>query len=52
QSQKDNLVARARTAKTTAKVNDMLGNVSGTGSMDAFDRMQQKVEALEATAEV
>lgn len=30
----------------------MLGNISGTTSMDAFDRMQEKVESLEANAEV
>ena len=52
QGQKDTLIARARTAKTTTQVNDMLGNISGTTSMDAFDRMQEKVENLEASAEV
>lgn len=52
QSQKDTLIARARTAKTTTQVNDMLGNITGTTSMDAFDRMEEKVEALEASAEV
>eukprot|EP00904_Undaria_pinnatifida_P012864 jgi/Undpi1/8708/HiC_scaffold_25.g11173.m1 len=50
--QKDTLIARARTAKTTTQVNDMLGNISGTTSMDAFDRMQEKVENLEASAEI
>lgn len=52
QSQKDTLIARARTAKTTTKVNDMLGSITGTTSMDAFERMEEKVEALEAGAEV
>ena len=52
QGQKDTLIARARTAKTTSQVNDMLGSITGTTSMDAFDRMQEKVEALEASAEV
>lgn len=46
------MIARARTAKTTTQVNDMLGSISGTTSMDAFDRMQEKVENLEANAEV
>ncbi|CAM9393096.1 unnamed protein product [Ascophyllum nodosum] len=50
--QKDTLIARARTAKTTSQVNDMLGSITGTTSMDAFDRMQEKVEALEASAEI
>ncbi|CAM9810000.1 unnamed protein product, partial [Phaeothamnion confervicola] len=51
-AKKDQLIARARTAKTSQKVNDMLSSVTGTTSMDAFDRMAEKVEALEAQAEV
>ena len=52
-STKEQLVARARTAKTTTKVNDMLSNVGdGKSSMAAFDRMAEKVDALEAEAEV
>jgi len=50
---KDQLVARARTAKTANKVNDMLGAVGdGSNSMSAFDRMAEKVDALEAEAEI
>lgn len=48
---KEQLVARARTAKTTAAVNDMLSGLTGKTSMDAFNRMQEKVEAMEAAAE-
>ena len=48
---KEQLVARARTAKTTAAVNDMLSGLTGKTSMDAFNRMREKVEALEAAAE-
>lgn len=51
-SKKDQLAARARTAQSTQKVNDMLGGLTGKTSMDAFSRMEQKVEALEASAEV
>lgn len=52
-SQKEQLVARARMAKTSTKVNDMLSGVSdGSSSMAAFDRMKEKVESLEAEAEV
>jgi len=51
-SKKDQLVAKARTAQSTQKVNDMLSGVSGKTSVDAFERMEQKVEALEAAAEV
>jgi phage shock protein A len=49
---KDQLIARARTAKTTQSVNDMLGSVGGSSALEAFERMQQKVESLEASAEV
>eukprot|EP00980_Cylindrotheca_fusiformis_P019158 scaffold6493_cov81-Cylindrotheca_fusiformis.AAC.3 len=51
-SKKDQMVARARTAQSTQKVNDMLGGVTGKTSMDAFTKMEEKVEALEAAAEV
>lgn len=51
-SKKEQMIARARTAESTQKVNDMLSGVSGTTSMDAFKRMEDKVEALEASAEV
>lgn len=50
--QKDAFIARAQTAKTTMKVNDMLSAVTGSTSMDAFERMKEKVESLEAEAEV
>jgi phage shock protein A len=49
---KDEFVARARTAKTSQQVNDMLSSVTGTTSMDAFERMKEKVENMEAEAEV
>jgi len=51
-SKKDQFVARARTAKTSAKVNEMLGNVGTSGALDAFERMQSKVEELEVKADV
>lgn len=51
-SKKDQFVARARTAKTSAKVNDMLSSVSTSGGLDAFERMKTKVEELEVKADV
>merc|ERR1712232_597487 len=51
-SKKEQMVARARTAQSTQKVNDMLSGITGKTSMDAFSRMEEKVEALEAAAEV
>jgi phage shock protein A len=51
-SKKDEFIARARTAATSQKVNDMLGNVSGSGALEAFERMKTKVEELEVKADV
>lgn len=51
-AKKEQMVARARTAQSTQKVNDMLGGLTGSTSMDAFTRMEEKVESLEAAAEV
>ena len=51
-AKKEQMVARARTAQSTQKVNDMLGGLTGSTSMDAFNRMEEKVAALEAAAEV
>lgn len=50
--EKEQLIARSRTAKTTAKVNDMLSDVGSTSAASAFDRMKEKVEMLETKAEV
>mmetsp|Transcript_8446 Transcript_8446/g.19581 ORF Transcript_8446/g.19581 Transcript_8446/m.19581 type:complete len:311 (+) Transcript_8446:81-1013(+) len=51
-AKKEQMIARARTAQSTQKVNDMLGGITGKTSMDAFTRMEEKVNALEAAAEV
>merc|ERR1712039_950328 len=50
--EKEQLIARARTAKTTARVNEMLSDVGTTSGAGAFDRMKEKVEMLETRAEV
>jgi phage shock protein A len=53
--EKDAIIARARTAKTSMQVNDMLNSLTSTtssNSMEAFNRMKEKVESLEAQAEV
>eukprot|EP00977_Amphora_coffeiformis_P016289 scaffold4990_cov176-Amphora_coffeaeformis.AAC.6 len=55
-AQKNQLVARAKTAKTTQKVYDMLNGLTaygknGSNSMAAWARMEEKVEAMEAAAE-
>jgi len=51
-AKKDQMIARARTAQSTQKVNDMISGITGKTSMDAFSRMEEKVEALEASADV
>lgn len=52
QGKKSELAVRAKTAQSTMWVNDMLSGLSGSTSMDAFRRMEDKVAALEASAEV
>eukprot|EP00183_Erythrolobus_madagascarensis_P006094 CAMPEP_0185845514 /NCGR_PEP_ID=MMETSP1354-20130828/1463_1 /TAXON_ID=708628 /ORGANISM="Erythrolobus madagascarensis, Strain CCMP3276" /LENGTH=303 /DNA_ID=CAMNT_0028545495 /DNA_START=45 /DNA_END=956 /DNA_ORIENTATION=+ len=51
-SMKDELVARARTAQTTTKVNDMLNSVGSSSGLAAFESMREKVEELEAKSEI
>merc|ERR1712196_296422 len=51
-SKKDQIIARARTAKAATKVNDMLAGVGTSSSVAAFDRMSEKVEQMEAEADV
>jgi phage shock protein A len=50
-TKKDLYIARARSAKASQQINDMMGRV-GTGSaMAAFERMEEKVLQLEAHSE-
>ncbi|KAK4534493.1 hypothetical protein CDCA_CDCA02G0518 [Cyanidium caldarium] len=51
-AKKDEYIARARAAKTSIKVNEMLGSVDTSNALQAFERMQEKVETLESRAEV
>ena len=51
-AKKDQIIARARTAKAATKVNDMLAGVGTSSSTAAFDRMADKVEQLESEAAV
>lgn len=50
-SKKDTLKARAQSAKTAQKVNEMLGNINTSSALGAFEKMEEKVNALEAEAE-
>ncbi|URD74086.1 Membrane-associated 30 kDa protein [Musa troglodytarum] len=50
-SKKDTLKARAQSAKTATKVSEMLGNVNTSSALSAFEKMEEKVMAMESQAE-
>ncbi|KAH7315549.1 hypothetical protein KP509_21G054600 [Ceratopteris richardii] len=50
-SKKDTLKARAQSAKTAQRVNEMLGNINTSSALGAFEKMEEKVMALEAEAD-
>ena len=50
-SKKDTLKARAASAKTSKRVNEMVGSLSTSSALAAFDRMEEKVLAMEAESD-
>ncbi|XP_039012823.1 membrane-associated 30 kDa protein, chloroplastic-like [Hibiscus syriacus] len=50
-SKKDTLKARAQSARTATKVNEMVGNVNTSSALAAFEKMEEKVLAMESEAE-
>jgi phage shock protein A len=50
-SKKDTLKARAASAKTSKRVNEMVGSLSTSSALSAFDRMEEKVLAMESEAD-
>lgn len=50
-TKKDLYVARARSAKASQQINDMMGRVGTGGAIAAFERMEEKVLQLEAQSE-
>lgn len=50
--QKETYAARAKTAKTSLKINNMLSSVFSSSSMGTFNRMKEKVESLEIEADI
>lgn len=50
-SKKDTLRARAQSAKTASKVSEMVGNIDTSSALSAFDKMEEKVMAMESEAE-
>ena len=49
-TKKDMLKARAQAAKAQQQLQSAVGNIGTDSAMAAFERMEEKVEALEATA--
>lgn len=50
-SRKDTLKARAQSAKASRQVSEIVGSLSTTTSMAAFERMEERVLQMEAQAE-
>ncbi|CAN0923080.1 Membrane-associated 30 kDa protein, chloroplastic [Linum grandiflorum] len=50
-SKKDTLKARAQSARTATKVNEMVGNVNTSSALSAFEKMEEKVMTMESEAE-
>lgn len=47
-AKKDMLIARARAAKASQQINEVIGRVNTTSALSAFERMEEKVNSLEA----
>jgi phage shock protein A len=47
-TKKDMLIARARAAKASQQINQVIGRVDPSSAFAAFERMEEKVNALEA----
>jgi len=50
-TKKEMLRARARAAKATEQINQVMGRVDTSGALAAFDRMEEKVLQMEARSE-
>ena len=50
-SKKDMYIARARSAKASERLQEMMGNLSTGSALSAFERMEEKVMQLEARSE-
>jgi phage shock protein A len=48
---KNILIARAKRAETTKKINETMGSLNATDSFSVFDRMSEKVDKLESEAD-
>jgi len=50
-TKKDMYIARARSAQASARLNEMLSGINTSNSLNAFERMEEKVLQLEAQSE-
>lgn len=51
-TQKDMFIARAHAARSSARINEMIGSVGSKSALNAFEKMESRVLDLEAQAEV
>ncbi|HEY9808173.1 MAG TPA: PspA/IM30 family protein [Halomicronema sp.] len=50
-TKKDMYIARARSARASEKLNELAGHISAGGTVNAFERMEEKVLQLEARSQ-
>jgi phage shock protein A len=50
-TKKDMYIARARSARASEKLNELVGSISASGTVNAFERMEDKVLQLEARSQ-
>ena len=50
-AKKDMYIVRARSAKASQQINEMMGKINTKNALSAFERMEEKVNQLEARAE-
>ena len=50
-SKKDTLKARAKSAAASRQINDMIQGLNTSNALTAFEKMEEKVMALEAESE-
>ncbi len=50
-AKKDMFIARVRSAKASERLNEVIGNMKSGGSLNVFERMEEKVMQLEAQSD-
>ncbi|MGL4375871.1 MAG: PspA/IM30 family protein, partial [Microcoleaceae cyanobacterium] len=50
-AKKDMFIARVRSAKASERLHEVMGNMKSGGSLNAFERMEEKVMQLEAQSD-